>query len=292
MRSTARAAVVLALAALAGTAPARADEHLTAGGYDRTYHVYAPAQRAASPPLVVVLHGGFGSGAQAETAYRWDALADRYGFVVLYPDGFAKAWNAGGCCGQPHARNLDDVAFIEAAIRATSRAYATDPRRLYVTGISNGGMMAYRLACESALPIAAIAPVAAALSVPCDRPQHVSVLHVHGLADRNVPFDGGPGDGFVQMTYRPVMSGLDVFRKADACAAPVTTTAGAVTTTRSACANGAVVQLTTIAGAGHQWPGAVPPPPRAAALLRLDPPSTALDATALIWSFFDEKRRL
>ncbi len=247
---------MLALAAFAAGAPARADEHVTMGGFDRTYHIYAPAERASSPALVVVLHGGFGSGAQAETAYRWDALADRYGFVVLYPDGFAKAWNAGDCCGQPHARNGDDVAFIEAAIRAASRAYATDPRRLYVTGISNGGMMAYRLACESALPIAAIAPVAAALTVTCDRPQRVSVLHVHGLADRNVPFDGGPGGGFVHLTYRPVNAGLDVFRKVDECAAPVTTTAGSVTTARSACANGAVVQLTTIAGAGHQWPGA------------------------------------
>jgi polyhydroxybutyrate depolymerase len=292
MKSSRLVAAAVALALLAGPAlPARAEEHVTSGGIDRTFHAYVPAAHAASPPLVVVLHGGFGSGAQAETAYRWDAAADRYGFVVLYPDGLQRAWNAGDCCGQPRARNVDDVAFIEAAVRATSRAYATDPKRLYVTGISNGGMMAYRLACESALPIAAIAPVAATLAVPCDRPQHVSVLHVHGLADRNVPFDGGPGSGFVRMTYRPVSAALDVFRKADACAAPVTTTAGPVTTARSACANGNVVELTTIAGAGHQWPGAAPPPARAAALLRLDAPSTALDATALIWSFFDEKRR-
>ncbi len=259
--------VRLVLAALAGAAPARADEHLALGGYDRTFHAYVPAHRASSSALVVVLHGGFGTGAQAEAAYRWDALADRYGFVVLYPDGLQRAWNAGDCCGQPRARNVDDIAFIEAAINATSHAYATDPQRVYVTGISNGGMMAYRLACESALPIAAIAPVAATLAVTCDHPRRVSVLHVHGLADRNVPFGGGPGSGFAHMTYRPVNAALDVFRKADACAAPVTMTNGAVSTVRSACANGDVVQLTTIAGAGHQWPGAVPPPPRAAALL-------------------------
>jgi polyhydroxybutyrate depolymerase len=206
---------------------------------------------------------------------------------VLYPDGLQRAWNAGDCCGQPRAGGVDDVAFIEAAIRATSRAYTTDPARLYVTGISNGGMLAYRLACESALPIAAIAPVAATLTVACEHPQRVSVLHVHGLADRNVPFDGGPGSGFVHVTYRPVSAALAVFRKADECAPPVTTPAGPVTTTRFACAAGRIVQLTTVAGAGHQWPGGVPPPVRAAELLRLDPPSTALNATELIWSFFD-----
>jgi polyhydroxybutyrate depolymerase len=199
VRSTARIVLALALgvAFLVPRVPARADEHLALGGYDRTYHVYAPQRRAPSPALVVVLHGGFGTGAQAEAAYHWDALADRDGFVVLYPDGLKRAWNAGDCCGEPRARGVDDVAFIEAAIRATQRAYATDPARLYVTGISNGGMMTYRLACESALPIAAVAPVAATLSIACEHPQRVSVFHIHGLADRNVPIGGGPGSGWV-----------------------------------------------------------------------------------------------
>ena len=291
MRSSVRAlgACALVFASL-GAAPA-ADEHVTMGGLDRTYHVYVPARRAPSPPLVVVLHGGFGTGAGAETQYRWDAMADRNGFVVLYPDGFQRAWNAGDCCGQPRARGVDDVAFIEAAIRATARAYATDPERLYVTGMSNGAMMTYRLACESALPIAAIAPVAGTLTVACDHPQRVSVLHVHGLADGNVPIGGGVGVGFARVLYRPVADGIAVFRKADECAGPVTTTAGPVTTARSSCANGKTVQLTTVAGAGHQWPGSVPPPARAAAILRLDGPSAALDATEVIWSFFAAARR-
>lgn len=293
MRSSALVlALAVGLASFILPVSARAaDEHISLGGYDRTYHVYAPARRAQSPALVVVLHGGFGTGAGAEAAYHWDALADRDGFVVLYPDGLQRAWNAGDCCGQPRARGVDDVAFIEAAIRATARTYATDPARLYVTGISNGGMMTYRLACESALPIAAVAPVAATLPVACEHPQRVSLLHIHGLADRNVPIGGGPGSGFVNVDYRPVATALAVFRKADDCAPPVTTTAGPVTTSRSACAGGRVVQLTTVAGAGHQWPGGAPPPPRAAALLRLDPPSNALDATNVIWSFFDTPRR-
>ena len=293
MRYLARASVVivLGLASFAGAAPVGADEHIAIGGYDRTYHVYVPARRAPSPPLVVVLHGGFGTGAGAEAQYRWDPMADRNGFVVLYPDGLLRAWNAGDCCGQPRARGVDDVAFIEAAIRATARAYATDPERLYVTGMSNGAMMTYRLACESALPIAAIAPVAGTLTVACEHPQRVSVLHLHGLADGNVPIDGGVGVGFARVSYRPVADGIAVFRKADECAPPVIRTSNSVTDARSACANGKTVQLTTVAGAGHQWPGSVRPPARATAILRLDAPSAALDATELIWSFFAATRR-
>lgn len=291
MGSVAAFAVVgLVLVSFAGGSSAAAAEHVTVGGLDRTYHVYVPERRAPSPPLVVVLHGGFGTGAGAEAQYRWDAMADRNGFVVLYPDGFQRAWNAGDCCGRPRARGIDDVAFIEAAIRATARAYATDPERLYVTGMSNGAMMTYRLACESALPIAAIAPVAGTLTVACEHPQRVSVLHLHGLADGNVPIDGGAGVGFARVLYRPVSDGIAVFRKADGCAPPVTTTAGPVATARSACANGKTVQLTTVAGAGHQWPGSVPPPARAAALLHLEAPSAALDATEVIWSFFAAAR--
>ena len=288
MRPSARFLVVIALLlASFGAAPAaQSDEHLTLGGLDRTYHVYVPVRRAPSPPLVVVLHGGFGTGAGAQAQYRWDALADRNGFVVLYPDGFQRAWNAGDCCGQPRARGIDDVAFIDAAIRATARAYATDPERLYVTGMSNGAMMTYRLACESSLPIAAIAPVAGTVAVACEHPQRVSVLHVHGLADGNVPIGGGVGVGFARVLYRPVADGIAMFRKADDCTAPVTTAAGPVTTARSACANGKTVELITVAGAGHQWPGSAPPPARAAAILRLDAPSGALDATEVIWSFF------
>ena len=293
MGSLARALAVIGfvLVSFPGACAAAADEHLTVGGLDRTYHVYAPTRRAPSPALVVVLHGGFGTGAGAQAQYRWDAMADRNGFVVLYPDGLQRAWNAGDCCGQPRVRGVDDVAFLDAAMRATARAYGTDRERLYVTGMSNGAMMTYRLACESALPIAAIAPVAGTLTVACEHPQRVSVLHLHGLADRNVPIDGGYGSGFARVSYRPVASGIAVFRTADDCAAPVTTTADSVTTARSACANGKTVQLTTVAGAGHQWPGSVRAPARAVAILQLDAPSTALDATELIWSFFAAARQ-
>ena len=91
---------------------------ISVGGHDRTYRLYKPTGLPASAPLVVMLHGGFGSGAQAEKSYGWDELADSSKFVVAYPDGLNRAWNVngGGCCGRPAKEGIDDVGFITAAV--------------------------------------------------------------------------------------------------------------------------------------------------------------------------------
>src|ERR1700761_4825425 len=100
--------------AAAGTAiPAGSSAHsISVGGVTRTYLVYRPATLPAAAPLVVMLHGGFGTGSQAEKSYGWDAQADAGHFLVAYPDGLNRAWNAGGgCCGQPAKDNTDDTGF-------------------------------------------------------------------------------------------------------------------------------------------------------------------------------------
>ena len=89
-------------------------------------------------PLVVMLHGGFGSGEQVESAYGWDAKADAEGFVVAYPNGQDRAWNAGTCCGKPAKEHVDDVAFIVQVVQAVQRQQQIDPRRIFATGASNG----------------------------------------------------------------------------------------------------------------------------------------------------------
>ena len=86
------------------------------GGLDRSYRLYIPAGLPSPAPLVVMMHGGFGSGQQAERAYGWDELADSAKFVVAYPDGVGRAWNVGGCCGRPGRENIDDVGFINAVV--------------------------------------------------------------------------------------------------------------------------------------------------------------------------------
>jgi polyhydroxybutyrate depolymerase len=256
------------------------------------YRPASVARPSGALPAVVVLHGGFGTGRQAEGAYGWDARADAHGFLVAYPDGLSRAWNAGTCCGDPQRRGIDDVGFLGGLLEALVADEGVDPDRIYMTGMSNGAMMAYRMACELPGRLAAIGPVAGTMVVDCDSAAPVSVLHVHGLDDHNVPFAGGVGTKSVAKDHRPsVPSVIERWRVVNACASPLTTQQGPVRTERAAGAGGTTVTLVTVAGAGHQWPGARPPGPVAQRLLQLDPPSTALDATALLWDFFASHRR-
>ncbi|MBB5868831.1 polyhydroxybutyrate depolymerase [Allocatelliglobosispora scoriae] len=260
---------------------------ITVDDRERTFGLYAPRSlpSGSAVPLVVMLHGGFGTGAQAQEAYGWDEEADRGGFVVAYPDGLNRAWAVGaGCCGQPGRQAVDDVAFVEAVVAAVGRLTPIDPARVYATGMSNGALLSYRLACDSRL-FAAIAPVAGTQLGDCAPPAPVSVLHVHGGADANVAFDGSPGAGVAKIDGPPVPEVLAGWRAIGECGEPVVTVDGEVTTSSSQCANGREVELVLVAGAGHQWPGSRPKT-AVEKLLGLDPPSDALDATAVIWRFF------
>jgi polyhydroxybutyrate depolymerase len=301
MATTRLAALTAAAIALALTCPAgsRAEtpaataqvRRLTSDGIVRTYRVFHPSSAGAHPALVMMLHGGFGTGRGAEGADGWDALAAERGFVVVYPDGIGRAWNAGRCCGQPYARKIDDVAFLTAVIREVERHDGADPQRVFVTGMSNGAIMAYRMACESPVEIAAIGPVAGDLQVPCERPRSaVSVLAIHGTADQNVPLNGGFGTrGFTHTEHTSVAASLARWRAIDRCGSPTVTRRPPVVTETSACTGGTAVELITIEGAGHQWPGSKPPPALAVRMLDLDQPSTALDATAVLWEFFSRR---
>ena len=262
------------------------------GGLRRTYRVYRPAtaDRSRPVPLVLVLHGGLGTGAQAEQAYGWDAEADRGGFVVVYPDGVGHTWNAGICCGPAARRRIDDLGFLRSLLGVLQRNEGIDPGRIAATGISNGGLMDYVLACRLPGRLAAIGPVAATQPEPCPaargaaRPRPTSVLHIHGLDDHYIPFAGGPGTKGLaasRIDWPPVQDVIEAWRQMDGCGAPVVRVEGSVTRSTSACADASAVALVTIRGAGHQWPGAAPP-----RLPFLDPPSTALDATSALGAFF------
>ena len=153
------------------------------------------------------------------------------------------------------------------------RDVAVDARRIYVTGISNGGMMAYRLACDSTL-FAAIGPDSATQLGTCPHPAAVSVIHIHGSADHNIPYGGGQGDGYAHIDGPAVPALVASWRAVDSCAAPTAVTDGVVTTSTATCPGGRSVELVTIRGAGHQWPGS-PSRPVIEKVLGLDPPSTA-----------------
>lgn len=260
---------------------------IRSGGRARTFELYRPASvtGAAPVPLVVMLHGGYGTGALAEKSYGWNAEADRHHFVVAYPDGLQRAWDAGaGCCGVPGRDQVDDVAFIAAVVSDVRRHLAVDPSRIFATGISNGGMMDERLACDTAL-FAAIGPDSATLLGPCPHPAPISVIQIHGTADTKVPFDGGRGDGSAHIDGPSVPSVVAGWRRTDECPAPTITVSGVVSTSTASCPSGRAVELIAISGAGHQWPGAESHPLRQL-LTGADPPSRALDATDTIWTFF------
>ena len=252
---------------------------LDVAGRERAYRLYLPPELSLAEPvaLVVMLHGGFGSAAQAEQGYGWNDHADRHGFVVAYPDGLGRAWAAGGgCCGDPGRDGVDDVGFIAAVVANIGARLPVDPDRIFATGMSNGGMMSYRLGCDSTL-FAAIAPVTATMMGDCPAPRPLSLLHVHGLADERVRFDGEPGSGLARIDGPDVASVVDSWRSVGGCAAAITSTAGRVTTAEATCPEGRAVVLVIVAGAGHEWPGGTA--------------SDGFDATDAIWRFFTSHPR-
>jgi polyhydroxybutyrate depolymerase len=264
------------------------------GGVSRTFHLYRPQGLSGPAPLVVMMHGGFGTGDQAERDYNWDAEADGGHFLVAYPDGQGRAWNAGSCCGEPQRTNLDDVGFITAMVADIEQQLPIDPGRVYATGMSNGAMMALRLGCQTDV-FAAIAPVAGTLLTDCSNARPTSLLQIHGTADDRVPYNGGPGKAFAA-NGNPRVDGPSVesvnatWRSIDGCGPPTSSTAGDVSTQIAGCPNGHTVELISVAGAGHQWPGGVPKPVLQQ-LVGLPAPSTAINATDTIWQFFTQNHR-
>lgn len=268
--------------------PAGSSAHdLRVGDDERSYRLFVPSTATSGGhalPLVVVLHGGFGSGEQAERSYGWDAVAQREGFVVVYPDGLKRAWNVGGgCCGTPGRTRVDDVGFVVDVVEDVAAQLPIDRDRVFATGISNGGMLAYRLACDTSV-FAAVGPDAATLLGACPEPAPVSVLHIHGTADESIRLDGAPGDGVATIDGPPVADVVASWQVLDRCGPEVVTTSGPVTRSVAECADGRTVALVTVDGAGHQWPGAEYSAGQR--LLGLDRPSTALSATEEFWAFF------
>jgi polyhydroxybutyrate depolymerase len=264
---------------------------ITVDQTERSYVLHVPRDVKRPAALVIVLHGGGGSAKNVIAQTGFDAEADRNGFIVAYPEGTARAngrfhtWNAGACCGVAVERGMDDVGFIRAMVADIAAAYPIDPQRITATGLSNGGMMAYRLACEASDLIAAIAPVSAVIVVaPCEPRFPVSVIHIHGTADSHVPIEGGVGAKSIsQYPYLPVERSIALWAAYDDCGKDPMVSAPAPSVTLQSyprCTPGIAVDYYVIEGGRHAWPGGK----RLAKFL--DEPSKAMDATPLIWQFF------
>ena len=179
---------------------------LQVDGRERTYLLNLPPAYydGAGFSLVIAMHGGGGEAIQFESSSKLTEKANAAGFIVVYPEGVkstgllkVRTWNAGQCCDYAVDNNIDDVNFISKLIDELTSKYKINPRKVFATGHSNGGMMSYRLACELSGKIAAIAPNACTMVVtrPCQASRSVPVLHMHSERDKNIPYQGGYGDG-------------------------------------------------------------------------------------------------
>jgi polyhydroxybutyrate depolymerase len=269
------------------------ERQLRVGTAQRSYEIDVPAQtdRGTALPVVIVFHGGGGSADSVRRQTRMSVKGQAEGFIAVYPQGSGgiagrlRTWNAGTCCGRAMQQRVDEIAFVAALLDDLQATVAVDRARVYATGISNGGMMAYEVACALAERVAAIAVVAGEMTAldRCRPSRPVAVLIIHGSADRNLPIDGGIGAKALAVhEVRSVAAAVDFWRRHDGCAEGIRRAFdGAVgRASASSCSAGSEVELVTVEGGGHSWPGGH----RLAGFL--DPPSPALDATAEIWRFF------
>lgn len=273
-------------------------------GLKRTYLVHIPPSygrtKSISIPLVIALHGGGGSAKDMVklTKGGLSALADKEGFIVIYPDGIEKNWNDGRedeDKDSAHRENIDDVGFISALIDHFAKELNIDKRRVYVTGMSNGAMMSHRLACELSEKISAIAMVAGAISknktYTCLPSRPLSVLIIHGTDDPLVPWEGGEirgGHGTVLSTYETV----EFWITHNKCSSSPIITWEPDKDDKDGtrvwkevygnCREESEVILYGIEGGGHTWPGGRSHLPERI----VGKTSRDIDANEVIWNFF------
>ena len=280
-------------------------------GLARSYLVRVPPGAAAKQPLPVVVnfHGGGGNAKTQKWYSRMDAAADRHGFIAVYPNGSGgvgdrfHTWNAGNCCGWAVLHRIDDVGFTLAVLDDLARRTALDPARIYATGLSNGSMMAYRIAAEASERIAAVAGVAGAMTLPTFAPKlPMPVLHIHSVDDERARYDGGLGPAFpmtdTRVFHASVTDMLTKWLEHNRCPAersaalPIvgsSADAGHTATrfTWSPCRAGSEVMLLRLAGPGHVWPGGQ----RDFLPALLGTSSAVIDANEEMWRFFSRFRR-
>jgi len=274
---------VLPTAAQAVFAPGNNARSLTHDAELRVYNVYAPAgyTGAAPAPLVVDIHGLSSNKEQEQSLSGWQAKADEVGFLVAYPDGLGNSWNAGVCCGSAAADDEDDVGFVRAMVAAIQAEAPIAMDRLYVTGLSNGGAMTHRLACEASDLFAAAAPLAfptpyVDFAGECSPSRRIPVLLSMGLTDVLVPYSGGAFGG--------ALESFDAWRAKNVCGpAPLEEhldIGGSYCDVDTSCADGVSVGLCSIRGIAFDPPLDI----YSGHLIYLNEDGIAMPD--LIWTFF------
>lgn len=276
--------------ALSFYAANRENGSFVSSGEKREYVLYVPKtyDRSRPTPLVISMHGAGLWGATQRDISRWNELADRKGFIVVYPSGVGgngvRIWRA-----QPGDGLPKDVRFISDLIDTLSATYNIDSTRIYANGLSNGGGMSFALSCTLSNRIAAVGMVAAAQTLPwrwCTDEKPVPVISFHGTADPVVPYNGGRS-WISPQPFPNVPRWSANWAKRNRCGSPRDSMVASDVTRREyeGCADSAVVVLYTIKGGGHTWPGGMLLPEWFVG--RTTP---SIDATGLMWDFFMRHR--
>jgi polyhydroxybutyrate depolymerase len=286
-------ALILILAlAIPSTAQARAPKEgrntVEFDGQQRVYQLHLPPNYDGKTPLplVIVLHGGGGSGKQMAAQTDFEAKADGEGFIVVFPTGQLASdgghyWNTEGELNDdPIKAELtgDDVGFLTALIDHLKNELAIESRRVYGTGFSNGASMAQTLTCRLSDQIAAVASISSGLSAECDPSSPVAVLQMMGTADPHLTSEGTIGpDGNVWTWW----AAIDVWSAFDACPPePAVEVEGRVKTeTHGPCEAGTEVVRIDLEGVGHNWPGGP------------EGPDDPVNGTDVVWDFFARHTR-
>lgn len=279
------------------TQPGRYEIHLQHGGIERMALVHVPRSLVAgkAAPVVMALHGGGGGMIYqaSDELYGFISKSEQAGFVAVFPNGISDVesgmlatWNAGRCCGKSRDTNTDDVGFLRALVADVSRRVDIDRNRVFATGMSNGAMMSYRLACDAPDLVRGIVAVAGTdNTTSCAPAKPVPVLHIHARNDEMVLFNGGAGNRLRSSTAATDFVAVPVsiakwvkLNRASSTAARVLTVPGAYCDRYEAGAGGAPVQLCITESGGHSWPGGRKD--------RGETPSNAINATDMMWEFF------
>jgi len=272
---------------------------------ERSALVHVPPRATERQRLRVIFnfHGGGGTGANQQQYSLMNALADRETFITVYPNGTGRfenhllTWNAGSCCVYAALNNIDDVGFTIALLKRLEELIPIDRSRVYATGMSNGAMMAYRLAAEVPQYFAAIAPVAGGMVVPqFQSSSPLPVMHFHSVDDPRALYNGGLGTPFPLTKSRVFHPDIDqmIVKWVDhnGCSKEARITARLQddngrghTATRffyGSCLKDTEVVFWKLTGAGHVWPGG-----KQKVMERILGPSTdIIDANREMWNFF------
>ena len=259
-------------------------------GLLRTTYLHVPDQYEPTEGTMLVLnfHGFTSADWQQALLTGMGEVAEERGFIVAYPQGVAASWNAGDCCGTAWTDSVDDVGFVQALIERLAEDYCVDPRRIHATGMSNGGFISHRLACELSDTIASIAPVAGVIGVDpgeCAPERPMPVWQFHGTRDPLVPYEGGTPilhDLGVGVVFRSVADTLEHWATVNGCSLERSQMIVEGDTTCVAWADcDAPTRLCTVDGGGHTWPGGLPIP-------FLGRTTNDLDATRQMVAFFED----